>query len=682
MKKILLFLLLTALCLNLAACDSGGEESTSAASSETVSTQQLNAGAVSSSQVSYDDDDLNSDWDDSAVMVTLNGDSADISGNGAAASDGNVVIQSAGTYVLSGTLDDGCITIAAGKDDVIHLVLNGASISCSDGPAILSTQAGKVVVTLAPNTQNSLSDGKTYADQSAEAPTAALYVQDDLTINGSGSLSVTGNSNDGITSKDDLKLVSGDITVNSADDGIIGRDLLALKEAQIDITSQGDGMKSTNDTDATKGFMVLSGGNVTISAQMDGIQAETSILIEGGTYTITTADGAGEVAQSFPDRGSGWDMQQETTDEVSTKGIKAVSDLTVSGGMITIDSYDDALHSNNSITVSGGKLTLASGDDGIHADTTLTISGGNTEITQSYEGLESTSILLSGGEATVTASDDGVNASDGSGSSMGPGGNMGSGGGMGGTSPENAQPGDATATAAQSTSSASPTLTITGGTYLINADGAGMESNGTITMEGGTVLVNGPENDGNSALDFETDCSINGGILLAAGSAGMLEMPSDNGSQPSMVITFSENREAGSLVSILDADGKTILSFAPQKQYRSLIVSSPELQQGKSYSIYTDGSNSGEEQGGLYTGGSYSGGTLLEECTLSETVTTIGSSAGMGGMGGMGGGRPGQRPNGGTPPDGTPGEMPGEMPEGMEPGGAMPGQGENSGTTM
>ena len=92
MKKILLFLLLTALCLNLAACDSGGEESTSAASSETVSTQQLNAGAVSSSQVSYDDDDLNSDWDDSAVMVTLNGDSADISGNGAAASDGNVVI--------------------------------------------------------------------------------------------------------------------------------------------------------------------------------------------------------------------------------------------------------------------------------------------------------------------------------------------------------------------------------------------------------------------------------------------------------------------------------------------------------------------------------------------------------------------------------------------------------------
>ncbi|MEI0738077.1 carbohydrate-binding domain-containing protein [Paenibacillus sp. JTLBN-2024] len=149
------------------------------------------AGLKTKDLVQYDGDDTTVDWEESkATKVTLNGASAAVDGAGAKASGGKITISSAGTYVVSGKLTGGSIAVDAGEDDVVRLVLNGARIASPDGPAIQVKKAGKTVVTLAKGTENTLSDGTKYADTSEDAPTAALFSQDDLTINGTGQLTV------------------------------------------------------------------------------------------------------------------------------------------------------------------------------------------------------------------------------------------------------------------------------------------------------------------------------------------------------------------------------------------------------------------------------------------------------------------------------------------------------------
>ncbi|PQP86658.1 carbohydrate-binding domain-containing protein, partial [Paenibacillus sp. AR247] len=261
---------------------------TEATATTTVNASEANAKLASlkiKDLVEYDADDTTVDWSaGDSTVIKLNGTDATVTGAGAKSSGGNVTISSAGTYVISGKLQGGSIVVDAGKDDIVRLVLNGAQIASSDGPAIQVKQAGKTVLTLPKGTQNTLSDGTKYADTSDEAPTAALFSQDDLTINGTGQLTVQGNYKDGITSKDDLKIVSGTLSVNAADDGIIGRDLAAVKAGTINVNAGGDGFKTTYDGDKTdKGYLLIEDGTFHVESGSDGFQAATSLLIDGGT---------------------------------------------------------------------------------------------------------------------------------------------------------------------------------------------------------------------------------------------------------------------------------------------------------------------------------------------------------------------------------------------------------------
>ena len=170
-----------------------------------------------------------------------------------------MTITAAGTYVVSGSLDDGQIVVDTEDKETVRLVLNGADITCSTSAPIYVKSADKIILILADGTENQVTDGDSYVLEDAESdePNAAIFSKSDLTINGDGSLIVKANYNDGIASKDDLKIVSGDITVDAVNDAIKGRDCIGVKDGTIKVTAGGDGLQSTNDEDPEKGFICI-----------------------------------------------------------------------------------------------------------------------------------------------------------------------------------------------------------------------------------------------------------------------------------------------------------------------------------------------------------------------------------------------------------------------------------------
>lgn len=591
----------------------------------TTSSRAAAVSTASSVAIEFKSDDLDASFNtSSSTLVQLNGNSAAVTGSGASVSGGSVTISAAGTYVVSGKLDNGQIIVTVTDKDLVRLVLNGAEITSKTGPAIQVDDAKRVVLVLADGTINKVADAGSYAhlDNATNEPNAAIFSKADLTVNGKGSLAVDANFAHGIVSKDDLKIVSGSITIDSIGDGLKGLDLVAIKDGTVTIQAEGDGIQSTNADDADKGNVVIDGGTVTISSGLDGLQAEKVVQINDGTIKITAGGGNTKGTQTAAD--SGWrpGMTAPTTaiNEASKKGIKGLTQVTVLEGAITVDSADDAIHSNGQIAIGGGILNLTSGDDGIHADTSIIINAGDIQIAKSYEGIESTTVRINGGQVQVVASDDGINIGGGAdGSAMG------------------GRPGQNTFNTNNSAS-----LDITGGSISINANGDGVDSNGSITMSDGVLLVNGPTNNGNGALDFNT-FKMTGGFLVAAGSSGMAQAPDSPSTQYSIIANFPASLAASTLVNVSSTSGESIVTFAPSKTFQSFVVSSPNLKKGASYVISTGGSASGTNANGLFTGGAYQGGTAVATVSISSILTRYGTTGGMGGgpggMGGTGGGR-------------------------------------------
>jgi hypothetical protein len=475
-------------------------------------------------------------------------------------------------------------------------------MSCSDNAPIYIENAEKVVIALVSGTKNTVSDGSSYSSDEEDA-NAAIFSKDDLTIFGEGSLTVQGNYNDGIASKDGLVIASGTINVTAVDDGIRGKDYLYIKDGNITVEVEGDGLKSDNE-DSDKGYIMIDDGTIDITADGDGIQAETDLLIAYGNISVTVGGGS----------------NQAIDEETSAKGIKSGIYTEINGGTLTINSADDAIHSNGSIVINAGTMELASGDDGVHADADLTINDGYIEVTESYEGIESDlgDLTVNGGIIYITAEDDGFNLSAGGSNEGGPGGGMGS-----------------------SDTDSEYCLYFNGGYIVVDADGDGLDSNGDMEISAGTILVNGPTNNGNGSIDHDGTCLANGGLLVAAGSSGMIESPSESSNQYSVVVTFSSTNEPGTLFHIETSDGEEIVTFSPSKTYQSVILTSELFENGGSYVVYYGGSYSGNESDGLYSDGTYTAGTEFSTFTISSMVTTVGEGDSNPGNGNPGNGGPG-----------------------------------------
>jgi len=599
MKRFLSILLILTLTLSLlAGCGSNSQDNTGenwiVNGGENSTSTPVDVDFSQTDSDMFTERDNKTDYDDSkAVTIQLNGTTATASSDSVKISGSTVQITEEATYVISGELTDGMLIVNAKETAKLQLVFNGVDVISKTSAALYILEADKVFVTLAEGTTNTLANGGSFVAIDDNNIDAALFSKQDLTLNGKGSLTVTSPAGHGIVCKDDLVVTDGTYTVNSSSHGLDANDSVRIANANFTIDAGKDAIHCENTEDTAKGFIYISSGSIKAEAEGDGIAASAYLQIEGGEIDLLIGGGAqnGDKASSgnyggFMGGGHGGmrpgssQSSTTTTDEnsASMKGIKAVNSLLISGGTFKIDSADDSVHSDVSVTINGGTFELASGDDAIHAEETLTITAGTFNITESYEGLEALNIDVKGGEFKIVASDDGLNAAGGTDSSgttggrdgMFGGGKHGMGGGM---------------------SSGNGSIIISGGNLYVKASGDGIDANGTLTISGGYTVVTGPTQGDTATLDYDRSAMITGGTFIGTGASGMAQTFSD--SEQGVIAVSVGNQSAGTKIVLKDKSGNIIIEHTPELNFAVVILSSPDIKKGETYTI-TVGSQSGE----------------------------------------------------------------------------------------
>lgn len=465
-------------------------ESAAAATADSVNTI-----AVINTDGLFSDRDLAGTYDaEEAVTIQLNGDSAACDSSAMQIEGSCITITAEGVYLITGTLNDGQIVVDAPDTDKVQLVLAGANITSSTSAAIYALEADKVFVTLAEGSENTLANGGEYI-----AIDAVIFAKTDLTLNGSGSLTINAAAGPGVVSKDDLIITGGSYAVIAASHGLFGKDILAIAGGSFTITSGKDGLHADNSDDLSLGSLYIADGSFTINAQGDDISASGALQIDSGTFELTTGDGSASVTMStgdsmeFGPRGSETGQTTtsttEETDTTSQKGIKAEGTMIINGGTFTADTADDCLHVGGDLLINTGDFTPHSGDDAIHSDSNVTIQDGFFSIPYCYEGIEGLTLTFNGGTFDIVSCDDGLNAAGGADSS-----------GFGGGRDE------------PFGASSDSYIIINGGTFTIVSEGDCVDSNGDLTINGGTLNLTCNGN-GDTALDTDGTYTNNGGSV-------------------------------------------------------------------------------------------------------------------------------------------------------------------------
>ena len=631
MKKTVIPVLILCACLLLSSC---GKKNTASGTNNINNMSAVTEISTDDMDFEFSNKDTTYDYDESEAKTVAD-------------SEKTVKITAEGTYVVSGEHES--ITVSAPDTAKVRIILKNATVSNTSGPAIYIEKADKVFITACKGTTNTLSDGTSYTGDFKDTNVdGAIFSKADLTLNGEGTLNITGNCKCGAVSKDDLIICGLNLTVKSTGCALEGKDCVKIKDAAITVSAGGDGIRSTNTEKSNKGFVYIETGNIDITSGNDGIQAATVLKAANGSIKITAGGGAADTKQNSGGRnmpGFGGNTQT-TDDEESTKGLKAGSLILIDEGDFEVSSKEDSFHSNGDIEINGGSFNAAAGDDGFHADNNLIINGGSITVSQSYEGLEGQKVTVTGGNIDITASDDGINAA---GSSL--------------SSSTGGRPG----------SDSNALITIGGGYIVVNASGDGIDSNGNVVISGGTVLVSGPTDNGNGTFDYDGEATVSGGTVILCGSSGMAQGFSDKSEQASFMYSLDSSASAGSSVALTDEKGNVLASFIPAKQYNNIVITSPSLKNGSSYKLVIGGTVSGADKNGFASSGSVSSAAQTFDVKLTGIATTFGSG-GMSG-GNMGGGNKGrfgggQAPdmnggapedtngdNGGTPPDKPNGRM-------------------------
>lgn len=615
--------------------------------------------------------DADVDWDENSGIVTITKKQSEsdegwkenegaidlssmtVSGDGSYVDGKIITITAGGDFTVSGTSADAMIYV--NTEDRVKLRLSGVNLTNTTGPAIFFENSDKGYITLSSGTENVLTDGEVY-DVDAKG---AIFSNDDLEIKGGGKLTVNANYNHGIASDDGIEIEEGEIVINAVNDGIHANDCVTVSGGKLTVTATGDGIQS-------EGYVKIEGGslNIVTDGEVSSSFGEFGMGggmgkfhgekgVRAGIYLPDAADSSdasfpnedmpappnGEFGGTPPDGGFGGDMggfggemnneaggmdggpgvtppdASAADDSASSKGIKAETNLIISGGEITVDSADHCLHSAGTVFVNGGVMTLTSEKKkGISAHAAVVVEDGKIDILKSTEGIESKGMFcINGGSICVVSSDDGLNA-----------------GGTGGQDDR--------------TGSDEHSLYINGGSLYVNASGDGLDANGNIYVNGGTIVVSGPTDSGNGSLDSGNKILVNGGTMIASGSSGMAEYPDGDSAQSGICYAAASVQQAGTIVRIEDSNGNELITYRNPKAFQSVFYTSAALELGGVYNVYLGGTYvGGADENGVLSGGTYSGGVLAEAVTLSSNVTYAGSaSAGMGMGMGMGGGRGGQ----------------------------------------
>ncbi len=432
-------------------------ESLADASAET--TQAL----LASYDLEYTERDKDASYDEaSATQITLADSGVAVEGEGASANGSTVTIDDAGTYVVRGSLSDGQIVVDAQDTDKVQVVFAGVQIAHADGPAFFVKQADKCFLTLAAGTANALSDGENYTlEEGADEPNAALFSKDDLTINGEGSLRVTGAYQHAISSKDDLVITGGSFDIQAAADALRGRDCVKISGGTFTLRSGEDAVKSNNDEEDGRGYISIDGGVFDVIAGDDAFHAETLLRV---------ADGAIDVSSCV-------------------EGLEG-----------------------EVVLISGATTHIVSSDDGINAaSSSASAAAAGLESATSAEPPSNSSAAPDSEPFAGGAALEGAGPSDAS-MPLGDAPNA-----------ESIHQGAGADAAEPSAGNANCAVVITGGYTIVDAGGDGVDSNGSFEMTDGVLLVIGPESSDDSFFDYDASATISGGTCLMVGGVGMAQ---------------------------------------------------------------------------------------------------------------------------------------------------------------
>lgn len=491
--------------------------------------------------------------------------------------------------------------------------------------------------------------------------------------------------NEGQTSKEPTQLLNGEATqiTGNGDSVVIDGAGAMEKEGLIRISSggiyalQGEFQNFQVVVEARKDDVVqLNMNGVTMSnenyAVINGVNCETLILnVEEGTVN-TLSDGSTYEKQADDDEVNSVVFSK---DDICLAGdgtlvinasyedaIRSKDTLEVISGNFEVTSKKDAFQGKDELVIFGGDFMVNAGDDAFHTENTLTVNDGNINITNCYEGLEGIEVFINGGKIAVVASDDGINAAGGSDEGE----DFFGKGGFGDVN-EDAK------------------VIINDGYVYVNAEGDGIDSNGTVEVNGGTLLVDGPTNGGNGALDYAISANVNGGYVIAVGSAAMASGFSESSKQYSWHYQAEGMQGNKELLTVIDETGEVIVSYQPSKEYQSVVISIPEFEKGSTYQMMLGGSAVDADEHGFSKQADISeavnGGSIVI-----ESIVNGSSSNGFGGFGGSAGfeedfeggrGGKGGKGNRGDMLKPEAGEVP-ELPEGFEmpEGGQMPEDGQ------
>ena len=549
-----------------------------------TTTETSSESSSSATGITYlDADDMFTDRDkevgydeDTATAITLSDDASSCDSSSVTISNNTITITDEGTYLLTGSLSDGQVIVDA-DDKKVQLVLDSVNINCDTSAALYVKAADKVFVTLASDSENSLSNTSDFVAIDDNNIDAVIFSKDDLTLNGSGTLTVTAKYGHGIVSKDDLVITSGTYQITAAKHALSGKDSVRIADGVLTLDAGTDGIHSENTDNDAKGFIYIANGDISITADSDGFDAEETLQVDGGNIEVAAGD----------------------------DGLHADGDLIITDGTINVTKSYEGLE-GMTVTVEDGDISVVSSDDGINAagDGTSEESSQSGTPPEKPDGSDSTedrpeppSGFDKNDNSSANSNSDSNSDSkpadlpDGNGGpgggNGGPGGGDGApGGGNGGPGGGNGAPGGGNGGPGGGMEEATDynLIQISGGKIYINANGDGIDSNGNLTVTGGEIYVDGPTSGGDGALDCSGTALISGGTVIAVGSSGMAENFDSSSAQGSMITTVSDSMITGG-ITLTDSEGNTIVSYSPSKEYSSVAISCADLKEGETYTL-------------------------------------------------------------------------------------------------
>lgn len=625
-KKLLALFCATALSMTAVAGCTGTKSSTgNVVSSETETnaeetSAQSEAGTFSSADM-FTERDLAGTYEESgAVYVTLSDDGITGETDGVAINGQMVKITAEGTYIFSGTLSEGQIVVDADNAKV-QIVFDNVDITCASSAAVYVKSAEKVFVTLAEGSQNTLRNTDEYVAIDDNNIDAVIFSKSDLTLNGTGSLTIVSAEGHGIVSKDDLKITGGTYDITAAGHALSGKDSVRIADGTFILTAEKDGIHAENADDEEKGYIYIADGDFTITSDGDGMDASNIVQIEDGTFDITAGGGAANSlkthesdvpggpgggmpqngerpdGESMPQMGEKPDGENMTemgkrpdgttppekpsqTDQSDTADETAAPDNATDHQSSSAETTEDTttdesgtstkgIKAGGGMYLNGGTYQIDSADDSIHSNANITIADGTYTLATGDDGVHADdALIVNGGTITVTESYEGLE-------------------GLAVTINDGTI--DITASD-DGINTAGEKMELNCGYIHILAGGDGVDSNGDLTINGGEIYIDGPSDNGNSAIDYgdRSSAYVNGGTLVAIGSSGMAEVMSDSSKQKVLMVKLGEQMEAGNVV-LTDSEGNVIVSYTALKTYDCVIISTAEVESGATYTLTTSG---------------------------------------------------------------------------------------------